>query len=386
MGKWGSWKAGTIGFLCGAVFFSGVTYAATGTITVDFRQIHYFFDGVSKQPSKDAQGFMYKNTIYVPLRFVSESLGKSVEWVNASSSVYIGKKPTQPARPPGAPPASPSGLQVFPKDHAWNTDISAYPVHANSKNFIASIGAGLGMHADFGTVWDGAPIGIPYTIVSGNQPKVKVTFTDYGDESDPGPYPIPLNAPVEGGPDSSGDRHVIVVDKDNQMLYELYNAHQSGQGWTASGGAKWDLKTGAQRPKYWTSADAAGLPIFPGLVRYDEASSGEINHALRFTVSKTQKGFIFPASHYASSSTDANLPPMGLRLRLRQDFNISGYSSTNQAILRALKKYGMIVADNGSSLYLSGAPDSRWNDDDLHNLGKIKGSDFEVVDTGKIEK
>ena len=170
------------------------------------------------------------------------------------------------------------------------------------------------------------------------------------------------------------------------MLYELYNARPSGQGWIASSGAKWDLKSNAQRPRNWTSADAAGLPIFPGLVRYDEASSGEISHAFRFTVSKTQKGFIFPASHYASSSTDPNLPPMGLKLRLRQDFNVSGYSPTNQTILKALKKYGMIVADNGSNLYLSGAPDPRWDDDDLHNLGKIKGSDFEVVDTGKINK
>ena len=390
MGKWTSWKAGTIGFLCGSVFFSGLSYAATGGITVDFRSIYYYFDGVNKQPPKDAQGFVYNNTTYVPLRFVGESLGKSVLWGNATSSVYIGTKPAQPANPPVSSPASPpatsTGLQVFPKDNAWNTDISAYPVHKNSANFITSIGASRGMHADFGTVWEGATIGIPYTIVSGDQAKVKVTFTDYADESDPGPYPIPLNAPIEGGPSSTGDRHVIVVDKDNQLLYELFNARPSGQGWTASGGAKWDLKTGAPRPRGWTSADAAGLPIFPGLVRYDEASTGEINHALRFTVSKTQKGFVFPASHYASSSTDQNLPPMGLRLRLRQDFDVAGYSKTNQAILRALKKYGMIIADNGSSLYLSGAPDPRWNDDDLHKLGQIKGSDFEVVDTGKIEK
>ncbi|WP_239617965.1 stalk domain-containing protein [Cohnella mopanensis] len=378
MGKWGNWKAGTVGFVCGAIFFSGITFAATSTIKVDFRDIHYYFDGTNKQPPKDLKGFMYKNTTYVPLRFAAESLGKTVKWVDSTSSIYIGAKPEETANP--------SGLQVFPKDNAWNTDISKYPVHANSKNFIASIGSGLGVHADFGKVWDNSPFGIPYTVVNGDQAKVEVKFTDYGDESDPGPYPIPMNAPIEGGSDSSGDRHVIVVDKDNLMLYELYNARPSGEGWTASSGAKWNLKSNAQRPRNWTSADAAGLPIFPGLVRYDEASSGEINHALRFTVSKTQAGFVFPASHYASSSTDPNLPPMGLRLRLRQDFDVSGYSRTNQAILNALKKYGMIVADNGSSLYLSGAPDPRWDDDDLRNLGKIKGADFEVVDTGKIEK
>ncbi|MCD9022603.1 stalk domain-containing protein [Cohnella silvisoli] len=181
MGRWGSWKAGTVGFLYGAVFFSGITYAAIGTIKVDFRDIRYYFDGVNKQPSKDVQGFTYKKTTYVPLRFVSESLGKPVEWVNSTSSVYVGSKPK---------PTAPSTLQVFPRDNPWNTDISGYPVHANSKKFITSIGANIGVHADFGTDWEGAPIGIPYTIVSGDQAKVKVTFTDYGDESDPGPYPI----------------------------------------------------------------------------------------------------------------------------------------------------------------------------------------------------
>jgi hypothetical protein len=384
MAKWGRWKAGMIGFVCGAVFFSGITYAATSKIEVEFRNLHYYFDGTNKQPPKELHGFIHNETTYVPLRFVVESLEKPVEWDSASSSIYIGAKPAKPAKP--TKQASPSALQVFPQDNAWNTDISEYPIHANSKKYIAAIGPSVGMHADFGTVWDGAPNGIPYTIVSGDQAKVKVTFTDYEDESDPGPYPIPLDAPIEGGPSGTGDRHVIVVDKDNLMLYELYNARPSGQSWTASNGAKWDLKSNAHRPKYWTSADAAGLPIFPGLVRYDEASSGEISHALRFTVSQTQKGFIAPASHYASSSTDSNRPPMGLRLRLRQDFDISGFSRTNQAILKALKKYGMILADNGSNLYVSGAPDPRWDDDDLQNLRKIKGSDFEAVETGAIEK
>ncbi|WP_158602359.1 stalk domain-containing protein [Cohnella endophytica] len=389
MNRWRQWKAGSIGFVCGAIFFSGLTYAATGTrtISVDFRDIRYYFDGINKQPASDLQGFLYKNTTYVPLRFISEAVGKPVVWEGATNSIYVGNKPKPTTTPaPAGGQAESAALQVFPKDNPWNTDISKYPVHPNSKQFIASIGANTKLKADFGTVWNGAPIGIPYTIVDGKQPKVKVTFTDYGDESDPGPYPIPANAPIEGGPNSDGDRHVIVVDKDNLLLYELYNARLTSDGWKASNGAKWDLKTNALRPKFWTSADAAGLPIFPGLVRYEEAASGEINHALRFTVRKTQRGFIAPATHYASSSTEANLPPMGLRLRLREDFSESGFSAHNRAIIRALKKYGMIVADNGSDLYVSGAPNPKWDDEDLHVLGKIKGNDFEVVDTGKIEK
>ncbi|MCR8631563.1 copper amine oxidase N-terminal domain-containing protein [Paenibacillus radicis (ex Xue et al. 2023)] len=386
----GNWKSGTVGFVCGALFFSSLTYAADAVgIDVYFRNIKYYFNGENKQPPQDLQGFIYKNTTYVPLRFLSESLGKPVSWDDATSSIYVGDKPVENPTPSEENKKSSPGsaaLQVFPKDNPWNTDISKYPVHQKSKQYIASIGTNTSVHADFGTTWQGAPIGIPYSIVGSDQPKVKVTFTDYGDESDPGPYPIPANAPIEGGPNSDGDRHVIVVDKDNQMLYELYNAHSTPDGWKASNGAKWDLNSNAMRPKYWTSADAAGLPIFPGLVRYEEALAGEINHALRFTVRKTQRGFIAPATHYASNSTDPNLPPMGLRLRLRDDFDISSYSSTNQAILRAMKKYGMIVADNGSDLYVSGAPDPKWDDDDLHKLSKLKGSDFEVVDTGGIEK
>jgi hypothetical protein len=392
----GKWKSAAVGFVCGAIFFSGITYAATGAVGIDvyFRNIQYYFDGTNKQPSHDLQGFIYKDTTYVPLRFMSESLGKPVSWDDATSSIFVGDKPIQKPTPAPAPtPEQPNpstggsaALQAFPADNPWNTDISQYPVHQNSKNFMASIGLNTSVHADFGTVWEGAPIGIPYTIVGSDQPKVKVTFTDYGDESDPGPYPIPANAPIEGGPNSDGDRHVIVVDKDNQLLYELYNAHPTSDGWKASNGAKWDLKSNAMRTKYWTSADAAGLPIFPGLVRYEEAASGEINHALRFTVQRTQRGFVAPATHYASNSTDPNLPPMGLRLRLRADFDISGFSPTNQAILRAMKKYGMIVADNGSNLYVSGAPNPKWDDDDLHELGRLKGNVFEVVDTGPIEK
>jgi hypothetical protein len=277
-------------------------------------------------------------------------------------------------------------LQVFPADNPWNADISTYPLHPDSSAFIASIGTETGLHPDFGTVWEGAPIGIPYAVVSGAQQKVPVTFTEYGNESDPGPYPVPRNAPVEGGAASSGDRHVIVVDTDTKRLYELYRAFKAPGGWRADSGATWDLTSNAVRPKYWTSADAAGLPIFPGLVRYEEIGKGEITHAIRFTVQQTQKGFIYPARHFASNSDDASLPPMGLRLRLKASVDIAVFSATNQIILQALKKYGLIVADNGADWFLSGSPDSRWDDEDLAQLGQIKGSDFEVVYNGEIER
>ena len=325
-----------------------------------------------------------------PYGFLSESLDKAVLWDEPKTTVYVGTIPegaiSAPTPKPTTAPTATKKLQVFPANNPWNTDISKLPLNPKSADYLESIGLNDGLHADFGTVWEGAPIGIPYTIVGKDQPKVKIQFTDYGDESDPGPYPIPLDAPIEGGINADGDRHVIVVDRDEQILYELYNSHPTATGWSASNGAKWDLKSNALRTKYWTSADAAGLPIFPGLVRYDEAISGEINHAIRFTVSKSQKAFILPATHYASSHTEANLPPMGLRVRLRASFDISKYSQINQTILKAMKTYGMIVADNGSNWYVSGAPDARWDDDDLHELGKVKGSDFEVVQTGDIIK
>ncbi|MCX6556917.1 MAG: hypothetical protein NTW95_05730 [Candidatus Aminicenantes bacterium] len=288
------------------------------------------------------------------------------------------------------PPENPNPLEVniaiFPTDNPWNTDISGYAIHANSANFINAIGAGGEVHPNFGTVWEGAPNGIPYVVVAGSQAPVPIHYTAYGDESDPGPFPIPDNAPIEGGANSSGDRHVIVIDRDNHMLYELYKATKATGGWEAESGAKWSLNSNAVRPMYWTSADAAGLPIFPGLVRYLEVQKGEINHALRFTVEYSQRGFIYPARHFASDSTNPDLPPMGLRLRLKAGIDISGFSASNQVILRALKKYGMIVADNGSDWFISGAPDSRWNDDDLHHLHELHGRDFEVVYTGETER
>jgi hypothetical protein len=278
-----------------------------------------------------------------------------------------------------------SALQVFPADNPWNQDISAFPVHAKSANYLSSIGLDRGLHPDFGTVWEGAPIGIPYNVVDSSTPRVDVSF-DYADESDAGPYPIPTGVQIEGGPNSDGDRHVLLVDPVQKKLYELFYAYPQEDGtWTAGSGAIWDLTSNAMRPAGWTSADAAGLPIFPGLVRYDEVvEQGEISHAIRFTVSRTQHAYIAPASHLASSYTDPDLPPMGLRVRLKADFDISGFSPHVQVILRAMKKYGMIVADNGSSWYVSGAPDSRWDDDELHELGSVHGRDFEVVETGEI--
>jgi hypothetical protein len=283
--------------------------------------------------------------------------------------------------------ASLHGKQLFPSDNPWNQDISALPADPNSSNLIASIGVNVSLHPDFGTVYAGAPNGIPYVVVSGSQPRVPINFTAYADESDPGPYPVPPDAPIEGGPNGTGDRHVIVIDRDNWKLYELYYSFPTGGGasWNADGGALFDLNTNALRPAGWTSADAAGLPIFPGLVRYDEVfEQKEIKHALRFTAQFTRRAYVAPARHFASSDTSPNRPPMGMRVRLKASFNINGYSPAMQVILRALKTYGMILADNGSNWYVSGAPDSRWNDDELNTLKSIKGSDFEVVQMGTI--
>ena len=277
---------------------------------------------------------------------------------------------------------APIPFALFPSDNPWNTAVDTLPVDPNSAAYLKSMGLTTGLHADFGTTWEGVPNGIPYVTVPGDQKKVKVTF-DYADESDPGPYPIPSDAPIEGGAGSDGDRHVLVVDTDNRMLYELYDAHPQSDGtWKAGSGAVFDLTSNALRPAGWTSADAAGLPILPGLVRYDETvTAGAILHALRFTVAHTQKAYLYPATHYASSSTDPDLPPMGLRVRLKAGYDISGFSPEVRVILQALKTYGMMVADNGSNWYVSGAPDPRWSDDDLHELGQVEGSDFEVVDS-----
>jgi hypothetical protein len=278
--------------------------------------------------------------------------------------------------------ASLHGKQLFPFDNAWNQDISMSPVDPNSNNLIAGMGLATSLHPDFGTVWDGAPNGIPYIVVAGNQAPVPITFTAFGAQSDPGPYPVPAGAPIEGGPSGTGDRHVLVIDRDNWKLYEMYRAFpvNNGASWNADSGAVFDLNSNALRPAGWTSADAAGLPIFPGLVRYDEVfEQQEIRHAIRFTAQITRRAYVAPARHWASTNTSVDRPPMGMRVRLKASVDISGYSPAMQVILRGLKKYGMILADNGSNWFISGAPDPRWNDNELNTLKGIKGSDFEVV-------
>jgi hypothetical protein len=279
------------------------------------------------------------------------------------------------------------GCPVFPADNIWNTRVDTLPLDANSAAYIATIGAGDNVHADFGSgLWDGGPIGIPYITVPAGQPLVDIVF-DTEDESDLGPYPIPSNAPIEGGPNSDGDRHVLVLDQGNCILYEMYYAWPQQDGsWTAGSGAIFDLKVnGPLRPDSWTSADAAGLPILPGLVRYDEVQQGEIRHAIRFTVPETRGAYIWPARHEASDLTGSQYPPMGQRFRLRADFPIDDrFSYDTQVILRAMKQYGIMLADNGSSWFISGVPDERWDNDVLHELDVVVGSDFEAVDVSSL--
>ncbi|MEO5927581.1 MAG: hypothetical protein ABIO72_02660 [Patescibacteria group bacterium] len=270
------------------------------------------------------------------------------------------------------------GCQMFPANNAWNQRVDSLSVRSDSATFISSIGMNSHLHPDFG---EDPTYGIPFTVVPQGQARVPITWTAYGEESDPGPYPIPANAPHE----QANDSHVLVIEQGDCKLYELYAAHKntSDNGWSADSGAIWDLKTGALRPAGWTSADAAGLPILPGLVRYDEVAAGAINHAIRFTVSQSQRGYILPATHFAGSNNN-NLAPMGLRVRLKANYDISNLTGQAKVIAEAMKKYGMIVADNGSNWYFQGGTDSRWNDDELNGLKNIPGSAFEAVDTGPI--
>jgi len=279
------------------------------------------------------------------------------------------------------PLASLNGFVPFPSGNLWNTDISSAPVDPNSANLINYIGANVTLHPDFGAgKYAGQYMGIPYQIEAAAQPKVPVKITEYPGNSDPGPMPIPANALIEGYPKpGTGDRHVLVLDQGGCWLYELYHAHVTNGAWSAGSTAIWDMTINEQRPYTWTSADAAGLPIFVGLVRYDEVAAGAINHAVRFTVPVTRQAFTPPASHWASSTTDPNAPPMGMRMRLQAAFDISGFSPANRVILTALKKYGMILADNGSAIYIGGMPDSSWNNNDLGALKSIAASSFDVV-------
>ena len=267
------------------------------------------------------------------------------------------------------------GCPVFPADNPWNTDVSQAPLRAGSAATIARLGGNL--HPDFGS---NPSYGIPFVIVPADQSPVPVTFDAYGDQSDPGPYPIPLNAPVEAG----SDAHVLALQQGTCLLYELFAASPGAGGWTAGSGARWDLHSNALRPEGWTSADAAGLPILPGLLRYDEVASGIVTHAIRITFSETYAGHIHPATHDASSSTDPAMPPMGLRLRLRADFDLTPFTGAARVILVAMQHYGVIVADNGSNWFFGGATDPRWNDEDLDQLKRVSGAAFEVVDTGPV--
>jgi hypothetical protein len=271
------------------------------------------------------------------------------------------------------------GCRVFPAANAWNRDVSRAPRDPRSDAYVRSIGLGANLHPDFGSGRYG-DYGIPLTIVPRTQPRLPIRFTAYGDESDPGPYPVPPGARIEGARDGGdGDRHVLVVQRGSCRLYELYRAQRSGAGWAADSGARFDLRSGRSRPRGWTSADAAGLPIAPGLARADEASAGAIRHALRVTVPRTRRAFVAPARHFASSSDDPSLPPMGLRLRLKAGYGISGFHGQARVILKALRRYGMIVADNGSPWFISGTPDRRWDDADLEQLKRVPGSAFEAV-------
>ena len=306
---------------------------------------------------------------------------------SASPGVALGNSQTASSvqrlslAPAGVPTLG--GCPVFPADNPWNEDISQAPVDPNSANYLAHMNAGTtNLHPDFG---HNPHYGIPITIASPSTPFVPMKFFAYPDQSDPGPYPFPPGARVEGGPKSHGDRHVLVVFQGNCHLYETYNSHYVGPGWRAANGAEFDLSSNKLRPICWTSADAAGLPIAPGLSDYDQVQSGQMNHALRFTVAQTQRAFVYPARHFASSSTDPNDPPMGLRVRLKASFSLSGFHGQSLVVLQTLKTYGAILADNGSDWYISGTTDSRWNDNDLDQVKTVPASAFEVIKLGPIK-
>jgi hypothetical protein len=286
----------------------------------------------------------------------------------------------------GRPLAGARSCPVFPRDNPWNRRVDRLPVAASSAAIVRSIGLDAPLHPDFGSGrYQGSPIGIPYAAVSRRQRRLPVRFT-YADESDRGPYPIPPNVPIEGGRRSRGDRHVVVVDRDRCRLYELYAAYpeHGGRSWRAGSGAIWSLRSNRLRPRGWTSADAAGLPILPGLARYEELRAGGIDHALRFTAPETRRAFVYPARHFASDSSDPSLPAMGQRLRLRAGFDVRPFSPQARAVLRALKRYGMILGDNGAPWFVGGAPSRGWDNDDLHSLTRVKGRDFEVVDASRL--
>ena len=317
-----------------------------------------------------------------PLALVTSFVALSVEPAGSQDALTSAPKTGSPFL------KTPHGdVAIFPADNAWNRDISKLKIHDKSQMWLQSVGLEKPLHPDFGTVWNGVPNGIPFVAVPPDQPKVAVQF-EYADESDAGPYPIPANPPIEGGPNApaDADRHVLMIDAKNKKLYELYQVNPlPGGQWKAGSGAIFDLNSNKPRPAGWTSADAAGLPVFPGLVRYDEiVERGELRHALRFTVKKTQRAYVQPATHFASRSSDTNLPPMGMRVRLRADFDTSQFPKPAQVILKGLKSHGMLLADNGGDWFVSGSPDLRWDDGAISTLKRVKVRDFEVVETGPL--
>lgn len=378
------------GFLS-AILLTSAAYAepVQREINITYNNIRVYVDGkladLKDANNRKVEPFIYNGTAYLPVRGIALALGKGVRWDANANAVYLDESsagtPAAPVSSSQAPEIE--GCRIFPAVNFWNTPVDKLPVNPKSADYINSIGKDKPLHPDFGTVWEGNPIGIPYNVVSAGQAGVKVTF-DYDDESDHVLYPIPKNPLLEAG----SDKHLLIVQKGTNILYELFDAEKNSDGtWHAGSGAVWHLDKNETRPAGWTSADAAGLAILPGLARYDEVyGKGEINHALRVTLSKIQKAYIKPASHTGGSYTDPRYPPMGLRLRLKQDFDISGYDPHIQVILKAMKKYGLVVADVGSDMYISGAPDEKWSDDTLRELKKVTAGNFEAVDTGAIVK
>ena len=374
--------------------FVGVRYKES-LLKKENRDFGYQFHG---QTVAAGQSLSYKDSLIVDSagewQFwpVVEVNGEFVAYDQQAKALVVSKRQASAALGKSFAPGSTIvhfrghvvDVQVFPPDNPWNQDVSTLPVHPKSDQWLSNIGKGTSLHPDFGSgTWEGAPIGIPYVLVGRGQAAYPADFL-YADESDRGPYAVPLDAPVEGGAKSDGDRHVIAVDVEGLQLYELYRAFPQAARWKGDSGAVFDLTSNKRRPEGWTSADAAGLPIFPGLVRYEDVyERGEITHALRFTAEKTQRGYIAPATHYAADSSSDLRPPMGMRVRLKASFDISPYPERTQVILRALKKHGMFLADNGGDWFISGAPHPGWRDRDIEPLRRIKGSQFEVVYTGE---
>lgn len=383
---------GTTGYRTNLAFLAGEVGATGNLILRDssgntlgtFGFSFLFGEWIQKNISDWFSGISIPDNARVDVQVSSGSLDGYASRIDNGTGVAVVLPLTllkSTAEPKNGPQIS--DCPVFPSNNPWNRDISNDPVDPNSNDYISHMnGNAKFLHPDFGS---NPTYGIPYTVVSGSQPKVPMTF-DYADESDPGPYPIPPNPPIEGGSQSTGDRHILVLDTDNCLLYETWDSHFIGPGWHCGSGAIFDLRSNGLRPDGWTSADATGLPILPGLARYDEAvTTGEIKHALRFTVQSTQRAYIHPATHYASSK-DPNAPPMGLKVRLKANYDLTRFTGASRVILTALKKYGMLVADNGSDWFISGTTDSRWNDGDLNQLKTVPGNVFEVVQTGAIIK